>query len=392
MSGRIRSWCALGMTLLLLLGGTMEQSLPWTAAARAEAETSGAKLSPITPKPWQVPQAATLTPIVTSTLPPASIADVDEENTALLDATGTLPPSSLNGWEEEPTATPTPLPTPTPTEDTALPGVLGLNNPSVFRMLLIGTDAYTVKQDGRSDTMILLQVDTRTRDIKMISFLRDLYVKISGHGKTRLNAAYVYGGVSLLKQTLEDNFGVTMDRTLTVNFSLMVELIDRIGGVTVDVSERERKQLNSILKFYNTHNGYKQRDQLLTESGVQHLTGKQALCYSRIRKIDSDFARTSRQRKVLEGVYQRVKELDGLTLAGILTETLSQVKTDMTLADAVALVPVLLKLNEAAFDELTIPVKNGYSSETISGMMVLVPNLNKNQDAIAEFLETDTAE
>ena len=57
-----------------------------------------------------------------------------------------------------------------------------------------------------------------------------------------------------------------------------------------------------------------------------------------------------------------------------------------------ALVPVLLKLNEAAFDELTIPVKNGYSSETISGMMVLVPNLNKNQDAIAEFLETDTAE
>jgi len=125
---------------------------------------------------------------------------------------------------------------------------------------------------------------------------------------------------------------------------------------------------------------------------LQHLIGKQALCYSRIRKIDSDFARTSRQRKVLEGVYQRVMELDGLTLASILTETLSQVKTDMTLADAVALVPVLLKLNEAAFDELTIPVKNGYSSETISGMMVLVPNLNKNQDAIAEFLETDTAE
>ena len=298
---------------------------------------------------------------------------------------GTLPPSSLNGWEED--VPPTVTPAPTPTEDTTLPGVLGLADPSVFRILLIGTDAYTLKQAGRSDTMILLQVNTRSRDIKMVSFLRDLFVKIPGHGKTRLNAAYVYGGVDLLKQTLESNFGVTVDRTLTVNFSLMVELVDRIGGVQVEVSERERKQLNSILKFYNTHNGYKERDQLLTESGVQRLTGKQALCYSRIRKIDSDFARTSRQRKVLEGVYQSVKELDGLTLAGILTETLAQVKTDMTLADAVALVPVLIKLNDVEFDELTIPIKGGYSSETISGMMVLVPNLKKNTSAIAEFLQ-----
>lgn len=387
MSGRIQTCCALGLALLLLLVGAGGQSFPWIAAAQAEAEPSGAKLPPLTPKPWLVPQVATPTPTIDATLPPASITDMEEEVAAPSDASDTLPPSSLNSWEEEPTATPAPLPTLTPTEDTALPGVLGLTDPSVFRMLLIGTDAYTVKQAGRSDTMILLQVDTRNRDIKMISFLRDLYVKIPGHGKTRLNAAYVYGGVSLLKQTLETNFGVTVDRTLSVNFSLMVELIDRIGGVPVDVSERERKQLNSILKFYNTHNGYKERDQLLTESGVQRLTGKQALCYSRIRKIDSDFARTSRQRKVLEGVYQSVKELDGLTLAGILTETIAQVKTDMTLADAVALVPVLLKLDDAEFDELTIPVKNGYNSETISGMMVLVPNLDKNQHAIAEFLQ-----
>jgi len=386
MSWRNRAGCMLVLALLLL-GGAVGSSFSVMADAQAEAVPSGAKLAPLTPKPWLVPQAVTPTPTVAVTLPPASIADIEDEGSSPSEGSETLVPSSLNRWDEEPTVTPTPLSTPAPTEDTTLPGVLGLTNPSVFRMLLIGTDAYTVKQEGRSDTMILLQVDTRTRDIKMISFLRDLYVRIPGHGKTRLNAAYVYGGVNLLKQTLEDNFGVTVDRTLSVNFSLMVELIDRIGGVPVDVSERERKQLNSILKFYNTHNGYKERDQLLTESGVQRLTGKQALCYSRIRKIDSDFARTSRQRKVLEGVYQRVKELDGLTLASILTETIAQVKTDMTLADAVALVPVLLKLNDVEFDELTIPVNNGYNSETISGMMVLVPNLEKNQDRIAEFLQ-----
>ena len=349
---------ARGLRLLALLVPLL--LLP---VSQAGAEPADAILASVTPKPWMA--AATPAP----------------------EQPGTNPPSSLTDWEEEPTAAPTPAPTPVPEQEIALPGVLALDNPSVFRFLLIGTDAYTLKQSGRSDTMILLQVNTRTRDIRMVSFLRDLYVKIPDHGKTRLNAAYVYGGAELLKRTLETNFGVTVDRTLAVNFSLMAELVDRIGGVEVEVSEKERKQLNSILKYYNQQNGYKTKDQLLEDSGLQNLTGKQALCYSRIRKIDSDFARTGRQRKVLEAVYRRVSGLDGLTMAGILTETLSKVKTDMTLADAVALVPVLLQLNDVEFDELTVPVRNGYESQTVSGMMVLVPNLDRNRDAIAAFLQ-----
>ena len=232
----------------------------------------------------------------------------------------------------------------------------------------------------------MAQVDVQTGEIKLVSFLRDLYVRIPHHGSTRLNAAYVYGGAELLKQTLAENFGVKVDCTLAVNFSLMVTLMDRIGGVWVEVSSAERKQLNSILKFYNTWNGFDRDDQLLEDSGLQLLTGKQALCYSRIRKIDSDFQRTGRQRKVLMGIFNRVREMDALTLAEILRASYGEVSTDLTLSDVAKLLPLVYQLENATFDSLTVPVTNGYRSETVHGSDVLTPNLKKNREAIADFL------
>ena len=259
--------------------------------APARAEPADAVLAPITVKPWLRPAT-----------PVPSEAPVPTETPAP-DAS---PPSSLSILEEEqsPAVQPTPLPT---AEPALLPGVLGLADATRFRLLLIGTDAYDPDDAGRSDTMVLLQVQPATGEIRLVSFLRDLYVAVPGHGHTRLNAAYVYGGASLLLRTLKQSFGVTADRTLAVNFSRMAELIDRIGGVTVEVSEKERRQLNSILKYYNTQVGDPRGDQLLGASGSQTLTGKQALCYSRIRKMDSDFARTGRQRKVLEAIFARVR-------------------------------------------------------------------------------------
>lgn len=367
---RVR-WGSAALSLMVAL--SLCAAAP-TRPARAESMDT-----PMIPKTV----APLLTPAVTPSATETALPTPGETPTATPAEDSSL--DWLMGVEAQPVATETPTPAPTEIPAT-LPAVLHLADPTVFRVLLIGTDAYTVKQNGRSDAMIVLQLNAQTGEIRMVSFLRDLYVQLPGHGKTRLNAAYVYGGADLLKQTLADNFGVTVDRVLAVNFSLMVELVDRIGGVTVEVSEKERKQLNSILKYYNTHNGFSKNDQLLQESGTQVLTGKQALCYSRIRKIDSDFARTNRQRKVLEAVYAKVKTLDALTLADLLNDTLPEVWTDMTLTDAVALVPVLMKLENVSIQGMTVPVRGGYSSQTISGMMVLVPDLTVNAQAVAAFL------
>lgn len=256
----------------------------------------------------------------------------------------------------------------------------------VFTLLLVGTDSYTDDTRGRSDTMVLTQLDAGSGTVRMVSFLRDLYVKIPGHGSSRINASYQYGGAELLKQTLEQNFGVTADAYAVVNFERMVGVIDAIGGVEVTVSEAERKQLNSILTSYNKRVGAALDDERLAASGTQLLTGKQALCFSRIRKLDSDFQRTSRQRQVIEAAFRRVMGMNAAAVTGLVLGNMDAVTTDLTLPDILKLLPMARRIKDASFESMHVPVSGTYSDESVNGMSVLVPNLTKNRKLIESFL------
>lgn len=307
----------------------------------------------------------------------------------------------LPAWAEEPDDGLIPLteeellermaaPVPEGEEDNSaflvLPEDMPMMESDVFDLLLIGTDAYDDDQRGRSDAIILVRLDAANKTIRMVSFLRDLYVKIPGRGSNRINASYIWGGPELLKKTLEANFGVTVDAYAEVNFERLTKVIDAIGGVTVEVSEAEREQLNSILRFYNTHTGSEVDDQLLEASGEQLLTGKQALCFSRIRKIDSDFQRTSRQRKVVEAAFHKVMSLDRLSLIALALDNMDAVTTDLSVEDVVKLAPLAIRSKNAVFSSMQVPAEGAYSSQTVSGMAVLVPNLKKNQQKLQAFL------
>ena len=266
-----------------------------------------------------------------------------------------------------------------------LPEDIPMPEDNTYTILLVGSDAYDDDNRGRSDTTILVQVDGEGKTIRMASFLRDMYVKIPGKGSNRLNASYIWGGEELLRKTLETNFGVTADAYVEVNFERLVKVIDAIGGVEVEVSEAERQQVNSILKFYNEKIGHKESDQLLQESGLVNLTGKQALCYSRIRKIDGDFQRTARQRKVLEAAFRKVTQLSMAEISLLILQNMDAVNTDLTVTDAVDLIPLALRCKNATFETLAIPVAGSYTSATVDGMAVIKPNLKKNQQALKEF-------
>ena len=270
-----------------------------------------------------------------------------------------------------------------------LPEDIPMPKDNTYTILLVGSDAYDDDNRGRSDTTILVQVDGASKTIRMASFLRDMYVKIPGRGSNRLNASYIWGGEKLLRKTLESNFGVTADAYVEVNFERLVKVIDAIGGVEVEVTEAERQQVNSILKFYNGKIGDKENDQLLQESGLVHLTGKQALCYSRIRKIDGDFQRTGRQRKVLEAAFRKVTQLSMAEISMLILQNMDAVKTDLTIADAVDLIPLALRCKNASFETLAIPVEGSYSSATVDGMAVIKPNLKKNQQALKKFFNEE---
>jgi LCP family protein required for cell wall assembly len=234
--------------------------------------------------------------------------------------------------------------------------------------------------------MMLAQLDPKSKTIKLVSFLRDMYVKIPGKGSTRINAAYAYGGPELLLKTLKANFGIEPDAYISVNFSRMAKLIDAIGGVEVDVSKRELTQLNGILQYYNRQMGKRENDSMVKKSGLQTLNGRQALSFSRIRKIDSDFNRTDRQRTVVEAAFHKVMALSWDKIGELVLDNLDNVVTNISAADAIKLIPTALSAKDATFETLQIPLQGAYASKMISGMSVLVPNLSKNVNALDDFL------
>lgn len=257
--------------------------------------------------------------------------------------------------------------------------------PELIHLLLIGTDGYADQINGRSDAMMLVRIDSRTHKIKIVSFMRDLFVKIPGKGRTRLNAAFVYGGAALLEETLFNNFGVTADIYIAVNFTIMKELVDTLGGVDLSITKAEMNQINKWMKNYYQKARLKATYTKLTDYGDVHLDGDQALAFSRIRNIDSDYERTRRQRDVISAIFKAVSKKNAMELLSLVTSNINKVETNIGLDDALKLAPVLLSGGDWTFETLRIPADKCYTSETISGMSVLVPKLEKNIAQIEAF-------
>ncbi len=179
----------------------------------------------------------------------------------------------------------------------------------VRNILLIGTDKKT-GDSSRSDSIMIASVNSKTGKITLASILRDTHVEIPGKREAKINAAYSWGGANLLIQTIELNFGIKIDDYATVNFEMFEKLVDGIGGIYVDVSEAEAEHLNNHFKL-----GREGKHEKIESGKDVYLDGYLALCYARIRKLDSDFYRTERQQKIIKAIAENVKER--LTLSGI---------------------------------------------------------------------------
>lgn len=239
-------------------------------------------------------------------------------------------------------------------------------------ILLIGYD----EGDGnsRSDTILLCTFHKESAKLTMTSILRDLYVSIPGHGQNRVNAAYAYGGRSLLKQTLEENLEIAIDTSLEVDFSGFAEIVELLGGVTLELRQDEAEVIN------------RSTSGRLTE-GPQLLNGKQALAYARIRKLDADgdFSRTGRQRKLLEAMLAEIRDAGPLTLLSLLRQAIPLIDADVSgeslLSLAAELLPILRHLQVTGQH---IPAEGTYSYETIQGMSVLVADLEAARKLLKE--------
>ena len=208
-------------------------------------------------------------------------------------------------------------------------GLPAAGEEDVMNILLIGTDGRNRDQESRSDTIVLCSICPRQKTIWLTSILRDSYVTIPDYGMNRINHAYQMGGARLLAETIEMNFHVRIDRYVKVDFFSFVDIIDALGGVTVDIRDEEIHYLNAYLCDVNLLTGRPAEEDFLASGGTYRLTGRQALAYSRIRYIGTDFGRTERQRTVLQAAFREVKKkpFKAVTAAyGVLPELV----TDLT--------------------------------------------------------------
>lgn len=180
-------------------------------------------------------------------------------------------------------------------------------------------DTYS---ESRTDCIIIASINHDTKEIKLVSVYRDTYLNIPGHGLDKVNHAYAYGGPALTMSALNTNLDLDITEFVTVNFEATQEIIDAIGGVKITVTDAEARLIPDI-----------------STGGTYLLNGKQALAYGRIRKIDSDYARTERMRTVLTAVFEKAKTMSVGELNKLVDQLLPEVYTNINGTEILALIP-----------------------------------------------------
>lgn len=240
-------------------------------------------------------------------------------------------------------------------------------NKDVYNILLLGNDSRANNIAERTDAMILVSINTATKKIYLTSFLRDIYLHIPDYGSQRLNVANVVGGPSRTVDTIEQNFGISINNYAEVNFIAFENIIDTLGGVDIYLTTAEAEYL-----------------ELGNSGGTYHLNGKKALTYCRIRSLDSDFSRTERQRTVLETLWTDMRDISLTEAYELMEVILPQVTTDVTQADCLNLLTIATQILDYDLISHSIPTTGTYEITMVKGMSVIVADIEEN----SAFLRT----
>ena len=237
----------------------------------------------------------------------------------------------------------------------------------------------------RADSLIIVTIDRRHNSIKLTSIMRDVRVNIEGRSNPdRINAAYAYGGVGLLINTINETFDLDIQRFAMFDFWSAASLIDSLGGVDLEVTEQEIPYLNHNLKEANDLTGQKIPD--VTEAGEIHLNGAQAIAWARIRKLDSDYVRTSRQRTVMMSLISKYSSASISSLIGLANNGLSAFETNMTNADMVRVAINSLPASDD-IQQYRVPQDGLYQVNPNPWMMIV--DYSKQVPALQEFIYGD---
>lgn len=259
-----------------------------------------------------------------------------------------------------------------------------------INVLLLGEEAIgSGTSRGRTDLIMIATMNTKTKELKLTSLMRDMLVRIPGYQENKLNSAYQRGGVPLLYETIALNFDIKLDGCMLVNFDNFERIIDRLGGLEITLTGAESRYLNRT--NYISKPQYR-----TTVEGTQTLNGNQVLGYSRIRYRASitgyknDYGRTDRHRIILNEIFEKYKTSSKVELVSIMYSLLPMISTDISGDTFKHMLYTFLDMGTTEVQQLRIPVDGKFRDNvSVRGMDVLIPDYNENIRILHEFVFGD---
>ena len=261
----------------------------------------------------------------------------------------------------------------------------------VMNILLLGTDelGQGFNTNSRSDVIILVSINKRAQTVKLVSFSRGIaapFMEGQYKGKYEwITNLHRWGGANMVMMAIEECFKVECDYFVRVNFNTVKTVVDAIGGVDIELTKKEADYMN----WYNRNEvdvrtTTTQKDCV---EGWNNLDGGMALHFARLRRIDDDFARMDRQRKVILAAVNKLKGSDLMTLNNLADLALPLIQTNMSTLEIAKLILYAPTFLDSDFDQLEIPIDKSHSAmKVMSGASGWALNYEKTNAALHEFL------
>ena len=262
------------------------------------------------------------------------------------------------------------------------------NMKGYWTIAIFGVDARdnAIEKSTNSDVIIICNVNRDTGEIKLVSVYRDSYLNINDSGSyTKINQAYFVGGPKQAVEALNRNLDLQIQDYMTFNWKAVANAIDVLGGVDIELSKAEFFYINSFITETVKATGIGSHQ--LKQAGMNHLDGVQAVAYGRLRLMDTDYARTERQRKIIAQAFEKSKKADFQTLYTLIGTVFPQVSTSIGVDDLVSNARNISKFH---LGETTgFPQARGDANMGKKGAVVVPATLESNVIELHKFLFGD---
>lgn len=222
----------------------------------------------------------------------------------------------------------------------------------IFNVAIFGVD--TRNEDsfkGLSDTIMIVSIDAKNRSVKIVSILRDSRVAIEGHGNEKITHAYSYGGAPLAIKTINQNFNMNITDYATINMFKLSDAINILGGIDIEITESERDQINAEALYGDPK--AQRGAALVNDYGKVHLDGDQATIFCRLRHMDSDEARSNRQKMVINALLEQAKKVSPTKYAEVVRTMMSLCETSVSFSEVMKFVPLINE--KVSIEAITVP-------------------------------------